>query len=89
MLRAKDLFWDLCEVVKVRFMGLPFLNVVGALAVAVAVVEVEVEVAVVVVACASRLRALERKLFMLLWGQLSKSPLGNVPGTERGWRAVN
>ena len=75
MLRAKDLFWDLCEVVKVRFMGLPFLNMVGALAVAVAVVEVEVEV-VVVVACASRLRALERKLFMLLWGQLSKSPLG-------------
>jgi hypothetical protein len=76
MLRAKDLFWDLCEVVKVRFMGLPFLNVVGALAVAVAVVEVEVVVVVVVVACASRLRALERKLFMLLWGQLFKSPLG-------------
>ena len=86
MLRAKDLFCDLCEVVKVRFMGPPFLNVVLAVAVAVAVVLLlllMVVVVVVVVACASRLRALEKKLFMLLF---EGSFLNHQACTERGQR---
>ena len=82
MLRAKDLFCDLCEVVKVRFMGPPFLNVVLAVAVAVAVVLLLLMVVVVVVvACASRLRALEKKLFMLLF---EGSFLNHQACTERG-----